>query len=103
MADEDTPEGVFIMSFALRLRRPGALEPPEERSLPPPMPTESISAAVSATNDHLADEPQVEDHDPARGAGVAAAEASFGAGAAHAGGQSGGKRAVVRDRRQWCR
>ena len=30
---EDAPDGVFIMSFALRLRRPGALEPPLERFL----------------------------------------------------------------------
>ncbi|KAL1651443.1 actin binding protein [Diplodia intermedia] len=87
-------------SSPIRIAQPVAksaqpeFEAPEERSPPPPMPTESISAAVSAARDHIPDEPQVEDHDPARGAGVAAAEASFGAGAAHAGGETGGRRAV---------
>ncbi|EKG21820.1 Neutrophil cytosol factor 2 p67phox [Macrophomina phaseolina MS6] len=73
------------------------IEPPEERSPPPPMPAESISAAASAARDHLTDEPQVEDHDPARGAGIAAAETSFGAGAGagHTSAQTGGKRAVA--------
>ncbi|KAK0661132.1 Drebrin-like protein [Lasiodiplodia hormozganensis] len=71
------------------------LEPAEQHSPPPALPTESISAAVSAARDHIPDEPKVEEHDPARGAGVAAAEASFGAGAAHAGAESGGKRAIA--------
>lgn len=86
-------------SSPIRIIQPVArnaeLEPAEQRSPPPAMPTESIAAAASAAQDHLRDEPQDEDHDTARGAGIAAAEASFGAGAAQGSGESGGKRAVA--------
>ncbi|EOD49745.1 Neutrophil cytosol factor 2 p67phox [Neofusicoccum parvum] len=85
---------IRIVQPVARNAEPEDLEPAEQRSPPPAMPTESISAAVSAAKSHLPEEPQVEAHDPARGAGIAAAEASFGAGAGQAG-QAGGKRAVA--------
>jgi hypothetical protein len=84
------------------------MEPAEERA--PPMPARSLDQAAAQARD-LSPEPQVEAKDPARGAGVAAAAATFGVaavggaaiGAAVAsGGQDedeaapgGGKRAVI--------
>ncbi|KAJ4345441.1 actin binding protein [Didymosphaeria variabile] len=82
---------------------PAELSPAEEQ--PPPMPTRGLSQAAKQHRD-LSPEPQVESHDPARGAGAAVAAATFGSGAvagaaigaaagAAAGGGSGGKRAVA--------
>ncbi|KAI4160705.1 MAG: hypothetical protein L6R39_000164 [Caloplaca ligustica] len=67
----------------------------EQFSPPPAMPTRSLAQQVPHEDD-LTDEPSA--HDPARGAGEAAAAASFGgsaAGAAHPSAQAGGKRALV--------
>ncbi|KAF2099438.1 hypothetical protein NA57DRAFT_37617 [Rhizodiscina lignyota] len=59
------------------------------------MPTQSIAAAAGAAR-AIPPEPHVEEEDPARGAGQAAAETSFGAGAAAADhGAEGGPRALV--------
>lgn len=68
----------------------------EQFSPPPSMPTRSLAANIPHEDD-LTDEPS--GHDPARGAGQAAAAASFGGQAAEAaqstGGAEGGKRALV--------
>jgi hypothetical protein len=50
------------------------MSPPEERFSPHPVPVEALSAAVPRAQD-LTEEPS--GHDPARGAGMAAAAASF--------------------------
>ncbi|KAF2146522.1 uncharacterized protein K452DRAFT_218628 [Aplosporella prunicola CBS 121167] len=74
------------------------MEPAEELHSPPPMPTRSLANVAEAAGDDLADEPQVAEHDPARGAAQAAAEQTFGAAAAASAqpaAQSGGKRAVA--------
>ena len=68
----------------------------EQFSPPPSMPTRSLAANIPHEDD-LTDEPS--GHDPARGAGQAAAAASFGGQAVEAaqptGGAEGGKRALV--------
>lgn len=100
-----TPEGDEGMDQGspIRIAQPIArdmdpgLEAPEERFSPPPMPSDSLSKAVSAGG-HMEREPQVEADDPARGAGQAAASATFGEAAASntaAGPQAGGKRALI--------
>lgn len=58
---------------------PDELSPAGENA--PPMPTRALSHAVKQNRD-LSPEPQVEAHDPARGASAAVAAATFGAGAA---------------------
>ncbi|KAI9702082.1 MAG: hypothetical protein M1836_001426 [Candelina mexicana] len=72
-----------------------AIEVPEERLSPPPMPNASIAKVVP----HEEDLPEeATGHDPARGAGEAAAAGSFGqtaAGAAHPGAHASGKRALI--------
>ena len=70
-----------------------AIEAPEERHEPPALPT-GIGRNVPDEED-LTEEPT--GHDPARGAGAAMAEASFGANAPtqHHGSSAGGKRALV--------
>ncbi|KAF2088241.1 hypothetical protein K490DRAFT_73196 [Saccharata proteae CBS 121410] len=87
---------IRIVQPVARSAEPEPMEAPEERYEPPAMPTQSLSNAVSASRD-MDDEPQVEAHDPARGAAEAAAEVAFGAGAgaAQPGTQAGGKRAVA--------
>lgn len=64
---------------------------------PPPMPTDSLSQAISQNKEaDLEPEPQVEEADPARGAGQAAAENTFGAAQDTRGqGQQGGKSAIA--------
>ena len=67
----------------------------EQLSPPPAMPTRSLAEAVPR-EDELTEEPT--SHDPARGAGEAAAAATFGEEAAETaqpGGQQSGKRALV--------
>lgn len=67
----------------------------EQFSPPPSMPARSLAQAVPQ-EDELTEEPT--GHDPARGAGEAAAAASFGGGAvesAHPGTRESGKRALV--------
>ena len=67
----------------------------EQLSPPPAMPARSLAQAIPHEDD-LTDEPL--GHDPARGAGEAAAASSFGGeavGGARPGGQQSGKRAVV--------
>ena len=67
----------------------------EQFSPPPAMPTRSLAQAIPHEDD-LTEEPA--GHDPARGAGEAAAAASFGeqaAEAAHPGAHESGKRALV--------
>lgn len=74
------------------------IEPPEERLSQPSVPVQSLSQAVPSGRD-LEAESQVHSDDPARGAGQAAAAATFGAAAAATAGSgaagSGGKRALV--------
>jgi len=72
-----------------------AMEPPEERLLPPTMPVRSMEKNVP-DEEGLTEE--LAGHDPARGAGMAVAEASFGqepAASANQTSQGGGRRAVV--------
>ena len=67
----------------------------EQFSPPPSMPTRSLAEAIPHEDD-LTEEPV--SHDPARGAGEAAAAAAFGeeaAGSANPGGHESGKRALV--------
>jgi hypothetical protein len=71
------------------------MEPPEERLSPPTMPVRSMEKNIPDEED-LTEEPT--GHDPARGAGMAMAEASFGqesASSANQASQGGGRRAVV--------
>ncbi len=70
------------------------LQAPEERFSPPPVPVQSMSQAVSAHQEHLAPEPQVEEDDPARGAATAAAASTFGDTRVPDTG-AGGKRALI--------
>jgi hypothetical protein len=69
-------------------------EAPEERHSPEPVPTQSIQRNIP-DEDELTEEPA--GHDPARGAGAAVAEASFGrgAGTTNQGSHASGKRALV--------
>lgn len=72
--------------------QPTDIEPPEDNSQPP-VPTESIAkAAAEARN--ISPEPQIEAHEPARGASEAAAASTFG-GAASGGGAAGGPQALA--------
>lgn len=68
------------------------IEAPEERLSPPTMPVRSIEKNLPDEED-LTEEPA--GHNPARGAGMAMAEASFGEESANQASQGGGKRAVV--------
>lgn len=65
---------------------------PEERFAPPPMPTQSISQNVP-DEEELTEEPV--GHDPARGAGEAVAEASFGGQSSINASSFSGQRAVI--------
>ena len=67
------------------------MEPPEERFSPPTMPIRSMQQTVP-DEEELTEEPA--GHDPARGAGLAVAQASFGHDVSASPGV-GGKRAVV--------
>lgn len=67
------------------------MEPPEERFSPPPVPAESLARAVPPPQE-LDEEPQVTDHDPARGAAQAAAVSGLGLAASKS---QGGHRARV--------
>ncbi|KAF2009877.1 hypothetical protein BU24DRAFT_400390 [Aaosphaeria arxii CBS 175.79] len=101
---EPSGSPVRIAMPVARGREPEELSPAEERA--PPMPTRSLDQAASHARD-LSPEPRVEAKDPARGAGVAVAAATFGAAAvagagvaaaAGAGGDSeggSGQRAVI--------
>jgi drebrin-like protein len=71
------------------------MEPPEERLSPPTMPVRPVEKNIPNEED-LTEEPA--GHDPARGAGMAMAETSFGqepAFSANEASQGGGRRAVV--------
>lgn len=70
------------------------IEAPEERNSPPALPQEAIERNIPHEDD-LTEEPA--GHDPARGAGAAVAEASFGAnaGSTNQGSSASGKRAVI--------
>lgn len=70
------------------------IEAPEERNSPPALPAESIGRNIPHEDD-LTEEPA--GHDPARGAGAAVAEASFGSNAPNLNEGAGpsGKRAVI--------
>ena len=90
-------------SSPIRIAQPVArtatkeMEAPEERFSPPPMPTRSMAETVPAGED-LEEEAQLAHHDPARGAGEAAATSSFGHAAvqeAAPGATAGGKRAMI--------
>lgn len=92
-----TPEGrdtspVRIAMPVARSKEP-EIEAPEERHEPPALPT-GIGRTVP-DEEELTEEPA--GHDPARGAGVAMAEASFGANAPtqYQGSGAGGKRALI--------
>ncbi|RDL38234.1 Actin depolymerizing protein [Venustampulla echinocandica] len=75
-----------------RIKEP-EFERHEQRTPSPPLPTESISRRVPDEED-LTEEPA--GHDPARGAGAAVAEASFGSHAGtDQGAPAGGKRALI--------
>lgn len=78
----DIPQGqgspIPIARPVARGASPEPLEKAETRSPPPPMPTESIAQAASHMQ-AAEPEPQVEEEDPARGAGQAAAAGTFGA------------------------
>lgn len=80
--DDDVPQGsgspIAIARPVARGPSPEPLEKADTRSPPPALPTEALAQAVAQT--HISEpEPQVEEEDPARGAGQAAAAASFGA------------------------
>ncbi|TKA48822.1 hypothetical protein B0A49_12367 [Cryomyces minteri] len=88
---------VRIAMPVARGKSPEPIEAPEERFSPPPMPVHSLNNAISANRD-MKNEPQVEQHDPARRAAQAAAATSFGASAvdtAAPGTGVGGKRALI--------
>jgi hypothetical protein len=98
---EPSESPVRIAMPVARGREPEELSPAEEKA--PPMPTRSLDHAAQQARD-LSPEPRVEAKDPARGAGVAVAAATFGvaagvaagAGIAAASGSSGeGQRALV--------
>jgi len=95
-----TPESPERESSPVRIAMPVArskepeIQAPEERNLPPALPTQAIGRNVPHEED-LTEEPA--GHDPARGAGAAVAEASFGQNAASTNQSSNasGKRALV--------
>lgn len=98
--DEDIPQGsgspIAIARPVARGPSPAPLEKADTQSPPPPMPTEAIEKAISHTQ--VAEpEPQVEEEDPARGAGQAAAAATFGETEDHRAGpdNSGGHEAIA--------
>jgi len=79
--EDDIPQGrgspIPIARPVARGPSPAPLEKADTHSPPPAMPIEAISQAVAQT--HIsAPEPQIEEEDPARGAGQAAAAATFG-------------------------
>lgn len=79
--EDDIPQGsgspIPIARPVARGPSPAPLEKADTHSPPPPMPMEALSQAVSHAQ--IAEpEPQVEEDDPARGAGQAAAAATFG-------------------------
>ena len=80
--EDDIPQGhgspIPIARPVAREASPAPLEKADTHSPPPAMPIEAITQAVAQT--HVSEpEPQVEEEDPARGAGQAAAAATFGA------------------------
>jgi hypothetical protein len=79
--EDDIPQGrgspIPIARPVARGPSPAPLEKADTHSPPPAIPTEAITQAIAQT--HLSEpEPQVEEDDPARGAGQAAAAATFG-------------------------
>ncbi len=91
--EEREPSPVRIAMPVSRGKEP-QLEAPEERNPPPSLPVHAIQENVPDEED-LTEEPQ--GHDPARGAGAAVADASFGQSTAttNQGSHASGKRAVV--------
>jgi hypothetical protein len=102
---EPSGSPVRIAMPVARGREAEEMSPAEEKA--PPMPTRSLDHAAQKARD-LSPEPQVEAHDPARGAGAAVAAATFGAAAVAGagiaaasttgsgnGGTGGGQRALV--------
>ncbi|KAF2674387.1 hypothetical protein BT63DRAFT_419680 [Microthyrium microscopicum] len=92
--EEDEEE--YRSSSPIRVAMPVARGAEPEQEEEPPLPIASVNRAVAESRE-MPPEPQVEAHDPARGAGMAAAESTFGPGAASAqpGANKGGKRALV--------
>jgi hypothetical protein len=99
--EDDVPQGsgspVAIARPVARGASPAPLEKADTFSPPPAMPTAAIEKAIAQTQP-VEPEPQMEDNDPARGAGQAVAAASYGAdaGDAHAGPDNqGGHEAIA--------
>ena len=94
-----TPEITERQSSPVRIAMPVSrtkapeIEAPEERNLPPALPTQAIGRNIPEEKD-LTEEPA--GYDPARGAGAAVAAASFGQHAASTEqSNAGGKRALI--------
>jgi hypothetical protein len=99
--EDDIPQGsgspIAIARPVARGASPAPLEKADTFSPPPAMPTAAIEKAIAQTQP-VEPEPQMEDDDPARGAGQAVAAASYGADAqdAHAGPDNqGGHEAIA--------
>jgi drebrin-like protein len=94
----DEEEGFVRPSSPIRVALPvgRASQPEPEEEEEPSLPVASLSRAAANTRD-APPEPKVAEDGLARGAGIAAAEASFGAGAASAdpGASKSGKRALI--------
>jgi hypothetical protein len=79
--EDDIPQGhgspIPIARPVARGPSPAPLEKADTHSPPPPMPVESIAQAVTQTQP-TEPEPQIEEEDPARSAGQAAAATTFG-------------------------
>jgi hypothetical protein len=91
---EEREESPVRLAIPVARSKEPEMEAPEERHVPPTLPTQSIERNIPEEED-LTEEPT--GHDPARGAGAAVAEATFGASAepAHQGSGAGGKRALI--------
>lgn len=91
------PSSPIRVAMPVSRSKEQAMEPPEERFSPPPMPVKSMAEAIPPPRD-LSPELQVEDNDPARSAGVAIAASSFGDAVAqetNAQTTASGKRALI--------
>jgi hypothetical protein len=79
--EDDIPQGsgspIAIARPVARGPSPAPLEKTDTHSPPPAMPMESITQAIAQTQP-TEPEPQIEEEDPARGAGQAAATTTFG-------------------------
>lgn len=96
--DDDIPQGsgspIPLARPVARGPSPEPIEPAESSAPPQHMPTDSLAKAVSNTAP-AEPEPQVEEEDPARGAGQAAAASAFGSVPDPHADSQGGKEAVA--------